>query len=49
MLADLARHIALSYQQDEGLDPETSLQQISAAFSAELSSPTDEPSGSVVQ
>lgn len=45
MLADLARHVANAYQQDVGLNPEESLRRIKAALEAELSGPTDEPSG----
>src|SRR5271169_2648745 len=45
MLADLAWHVANSYQQDAGLDRLETLQRIRAALDAELASPTDEPSG----
>ena len=47
MLADLARHIANSYQQDEGFDRFNTLQRIKTALDAELASPTDEPSGQI--
>ena len=47
MLADLARHVANSYEQDAGLDRLKTLQQIRTAFEAELTSPTDEPSGQI--
>jgi hypothetical protein len=47
MLADLARHIANSYQEDEGLDRLQVLHRIKAALNAELASPTDEPSGEI--
>jgi hypothetical protein len=47
MLADLAKHVANSYQQEEGLDRAKTLQRIKAAIDAELGSPTDEPSGHV--
>jgi hypothetical protein len=45
MLADFARHVANAYQQDVGLDPKESLRRIKATLEAELSDPTDEPSG----
>ncbi len=48
MLADLARHVANSYEQDAGLDRLQTLEQIKAALNVELSSPTDEPSGQIV-
>jgi hypothetical protein len=47
MLADLARHIANSYQQDKGLDARKALQRIKAGLNAELGVPTDEPSGQI--
>lgn len=47
MLADLAGHLANSYQQDAGLDRPKTLQRIKDAWDAEFSSPTDEPSGQV--
>lgn len=47
ILADLARHVANSYQQDEGLDRVRTLQRIKAALDAELGSPTDEPTGQI--
>ena len=47
MLADLARHIANSYQQNRGLSPLRTIPRIKAALNAELSSPTDEPSGEI--
>lgn len=45
MLADLARHVANAYEQDAGLDPVETLDQIRAMMEAELSSPTDRPTG----
>jgi len=48
MLADLARHVANSYQQVKGLDRLRTLQRVKAGLDAELSSPTDEPSGQVL-
>src|SRR5262245_40744992 len=47
MLADLARHAAISYEQDAGPDRLDALSRIKAALNAELSSPTDTPSGKV--
>jgi Domain of unknown function (DUF5076) len=45
MLADLAKHVANSYEEDGGFDRIATLQRIKTAFDAELGSPTDEPSG----
>ena len=45
MLADLARHIVNSYEQDAALDRLQTLQRIKAAFDAEMKSSTDTPSG----
>jgi len=45
MLADLARHVANSYQDHNGFDGLQVLQRIKAARIAELATPTDEPSG----
>jgi len=47
MLADLARHVAISYQRDAGLDRSQVLQRIKAALDLELQSPTDEPAGQI--
>ncbi|MGA9981100.1 MAG: DUF5076 domain-containing protein [Candidatus Sulfotelmatobacter sp.] len=47
MLADLARHVASSYQQSKGFDRFRTLQRIKAGLDAELASPTDEPTGRV--
>ena len=49
MLADLARHVANSYQQDAGLDRFNTLQRIKAGFDAELASPTDDPLGQILR
>ena len=45
MLSDLMQHIANAYQQDQGLDRIKTLRRIKAGLEAELSSPTDRPSG----
>ena len=47
MLADLARHVANSYQQSRGQNANEALERIKAAIDAELSSPTDSPSGQI--
>ena len=47
MLADLARHVANSIQQDVGLDRLVVLRRIKAAWDAEFESPTDDPSGKI--
>jgi hypothetical protein len=47
LLADLARHVANVYQQSKGFDQFKTLQRIKAALDAELTSPTDQPSGTI--
>jgi hypothetical protein len=49
LLADLAKHVANSYQQAKGLERSRVLQRIKAALDVELGSPTDDPSGSVLR
>ena len=41
LLADLARNIAASYEQDAAREAEASLDRIRDAFNAELANPTD--------
>ncbi|HEY1773910.1 MAG TPA: DUF5076 domain-containing protein [Gammaproteobacteria bacterium] len=41
LLADLARHIANSYQQDKRMDSGRALSRIKSGFDAEIESPTD--------
>jgi hypothetical protein len=48
VLADLARHVAIGYEQDKGLDRKETLRRISAALLAELDSPTDNPTGTLL-
>src|SRR5690348_4153461 len=45
MLADLAKHIVNSYDQDVALDRRKTLQRIRAGFDAELAKATDDPTG----
>ena len=45
MLADLARHIAASFEKAESRDPEEMLTRIKAGFDAEFDSPTDDIRG----
>lgn len=47
LLADLARHIASSYEQSKGRDRLLTLKRIKAGLDAELISPTDDPTGNV--
>ena len=47
MLADLAKHVAISYEQNAGFDPQKTLLRIQSGWDAELGSPTDHPSGQV--
>jgi hypothetical protein len=48
MLCDLIQHIANAYQQEQGLDRTATLRRIMEGMDAELSSPTDHPSGQSV-
>jgi Domain of unknown function (DUF5076) len=48
ILADLARHVANGYEQDQKLDREETLRRIRASFQTELDSPTDNPTGNMV-
>jgi hypothetical protein len=48
VLADLMRHLVNAYEQDMGLDRGATFQQIKAEFEAEIESPTDRPTGSVI-
>ena len=41
LLADLARNIAQSYEEDSALDKRASLERIRLAFGTELDNPTD--------
>ena len=45
MLADLAGHVANTYEQSEGRNRAETLQRIKAGFDAEMSSPTDPEAG----
>jgi uncharacterized protein DUF5076 len=49
VLADLARHVAIGYEQDKGLDRKETLRRISTALIAELDSPTDNPTGTLLK
>ena len=48
MLADLAGHVANAYQQQKGLDRVETLKRIKALLDAELSFPTDAPTGKFI-
>jgi len=45
MLCDLMKHIANAYHQNEGRDWQETFQRIKAGLDAELTSPTDHPTG----
>ncbi|HKD78844.1 MAG TPA: DUF5076 domain-containing protein [Candidatus Angelobacter sp.] len=47
MLADLAGHVANAYEQELGLDRETTMHKITALLLAELKNPTDTARGKV--
>jgi hypothetical protein len=47
VLADLARHLARSYELAGTLDQTTALKRIREVLDAEWSHPTDEPTGSI--
>lgn len=48
MLVDLAKHIANSYVQTQGLEVDAVLDRIREGFDAEWQSPTDEPRGTLM-
>lgn len=48
MLVDLARHVANAYEQSGRMDSATALGRLKQGFDAEWDSPTDEPSGQVM-
>ncbi len=49
MLADLAGHIANSFEQGAGMDRDEALHHIREGFDAEFDSPTDEISGELTE
>ena len=49
MLVDLARHVALAYQQTQGLQSEDVLDRIKAGFDAEWNNATDKPCGGIIE
>jgi len=48
MLADLARHLANAYNQQHGYSFDNTVNRIREGFDVELDSPTDFPSGGIV-
>lgn len=48
LLADLARHVVNALEQEGLVDPVDALTRIRGLFDAELDSPTDIPTGSIV-
>jgi hypothetical protein len=48
MLVDLAKHIANAYESTKGTDRITVLGRIKAGFDVEWSSPTDVPTGGIM-
>jgi len=48
MLADLARHIANTFEQTEKIPYDEAVARVRSAFEAELELPTDVPSGKVL-
>ena len=49
MLVDLAKHIANAYEQIDGMDRAATLQRIKEGFDAEWKTPTDDPTGMIVE
>ena len=49
VLADLARHVALAYQQRDGHDLEDVLERVLAGFHTELESPIDQPEDGIAE
>jgi len=48
LLADLARHVANSYEEIGLMDGLSALHRIKEVFDAEFASPTDDPSGEIL-
>ena len=48
MLVDLARHVAVAYEQSQGLDRAEALARIRQGFDAEWNCPTDKPTGGIL-
>jgi len=48
LLVNLAKHVANAYHQTRGLDPNQTLAGIKAAFDAEWTNPSEQPTGEVV-
>ncbi len=48
-LTDVMRHLADAYQQSQGADPKVTIARIQEMIAAELSSPTDTPTGGFVE
>jgi hypothetical protein len=49
LLVNLAKHVAMAYQQTKGLDANETLNRIKSAFDSEWTSPTDKPTGEVIR
>jgi len=50
VLADLARHVALAHEMQDGkVDKDAFLERLLEGFHAEIDNPTDEPEGEVTQ
>ncbi len=47
MLVDLAKHIAIAYNQSEGMSQQDVLNRIKEGFDAEWGDPTDVPTGKI--
>jgi hypothetical protein len=48
VLADIARHLARAYEQTQGKGQSETLDAVIGLFAAELSNPTDTPTGALV-
>lgn len=49
MLADLAGHIANTFEQGSEVNRSETLRRIRAGFDAEMDSPTDQPKGTLLE
>ncbi len=49
LLTDLARHVADAHEEGAGRDPKETLSRIRAGWDAEFDSPTDVPSGHLLE
>lgn len=49
VLTDVMRHLADAYQKSQGIDPKTTIARIHEMMQAEITSPTDKPTGNFIE